>query len=230
MKNYLIIGDGKLADHLKHYLSLLEIPFGSWSRRDNDETLENFSQEYKTVLLAISDSALAEVSKPLKNKTLVHFSGCLVLPGIHSAHPLMTFTKSLYDLDFYQNIPFICEEEKKSFKEIFPELNNPSYQIPGKDKDMYHALCVMSGNFTSLLWKKYFEDMQKKFQIPVEALFPYLNGIIKNIQTDYSNALTGPLARGDKDVILKHQLALKNDPYHSVYSGFLKTYQQIQET
>lgn len=64
-----------------------------------------------------------------------------------SAHPLMTFPDNLYDLDVYEKIPFITERNRKSFKELFPKLNNPSFEIDPEDKILYHAYFVMSWEF-----------------------------------------------------------------------------------
>lgn len=231
--HYLFVGDGKLSRHLQHYFSLLNIPLTKWSKWSRKIGTQNelldLANVSEKILLTVSDSAIAEMAQLFADKTLIHFSGSLNLPGVYGYHPLMTFSHQLYDLEFYQKVPFIGAHGEQAFTKLFPELPNPHFQIAASDKTFYHALCVMSGNFTSLLWKKYFEDMQTKLSLPMEALTPYLQAVCKNIEIDYQKSLTGPLARGDHSTIEKHQRVLENDPYSAIYSGFLKTYRQLQE-
>ena len=114
----------------------------------------------------------------------------------------MSFSEKLYKLETYQELVFITEE-LVDFKQIFPSLKNQSHSIKKEDKAYYHALCVMSGNFTSILWAKLFSELETKLKIPKEAAFTYLNSIRDNLIHDYKNALTGPLIRKDLLGILR---------------------------
>jgi len=223
---YLLIGNGKLASHLSAYFSGLGIDFLRWSRSDNILLQRLISQNIK-ILLAISDDAIEpfimDNLKGATNKTIIHFSGSLSLEGIESAHPLMTFSNDLYSLAFYKTIPFITEKGKKSFKELFPELANPSFAINSGDKPLYHAWCSIAGNFTTILWQNFEERLQTKFDIPKEAMLPYLQKIMQNIVKS-EQPLTGPFARKDFSTIENHKIALKDDPFLNIYQDFYSLY------
>ncbi len=166
-----------------------------------------------------------EIQSFIKNNPLdesftwIHCSGALSIPEAESAHPLMTFSDELYDLDTYKSIPFVTEVDRKSFSELFPELTNPSYKIDPVLKNQYHAWCSMAGNFTTILWTEFFNRLESGFGIDRSSAVPYLNQITANLHmTD--NPLTGPLARGDRATVRNHLKALENDDFVEVYNAF----------
>lgn len=222
--NYLIIGDGRLARHFKHYLSLLQLNVFSWSRKNTLLELEILFARADRVLLLISDSAIAtfiEQHDYLKTKTLIHCSGTLSLETAISAHPLNTFGPDLYDLETYEKTPFVLELGRGDFNSLFPELTNPHYYIAPEKKALYHSLCVMSGNFTSLLWQNIFDLFEKNLHLPRAVLLPYLVQTHLNLLTNSTTALTGPLARNDRQTIIRNLDALTGMPEQSLYFAFL---------
>lgn len=228
---YGIVGDGRLARHLAHYFNLLRIPHRQWSRRIEREQgtrAREILGNSETLLVAISDSAIvpwieqykASAAKPQR---FVHFSGALVTDLALGFHPLMTFGTSYYDLSDYERIPFVGEEGAPSFRDVFPKAANPTFAIPRERKALYHALCVMSGNFTVLLWQKFFDDLEK-LGLPLSAALPYLERTAKNLKTDPKAALTGPLARGDRQTIQKNLDSLAGDRFQKVYQSFVEAH------
>ena len=214
---YLIVGSGRLARHLAQYFKLLNISFLSWDR-SNKDPLFTYFQNVDKVLLAVSDGSIEKLAFSISNKTVIHFSGALRIPELESAHPLYTFGYDLYDLEVYKTIPFVTEKGKRPFKELFPELNNQSFQIKSKDKELYHAWSSMAGNFSSLLITEYIKIL-KKLGLPSNISKPYLLQVVVNsVQTD--KALTGPIQRGDKKTISKHLEVIEED-FISIYKSFI---------
>lgn len=228
---YLIIGNGRLAKHISLYFDLSEIPYLNWSRKSS-ESLNSLIPQAQKILVLINDDEIenfiSQNKKGFENKTWIHFSGLLSTPLAESAHPLMTFTNEHYDLETYKQFPFITEKGRKSFKELFPELPNSSFEIEPELKPLYHAWCVISGNFTTILWTRFFEMFENKFGINKEYTFPYLKMISENLINNDS-PLTGPLARGDKKVMDNNLLALKDEPFAEIYSAFVNTYNKMKE-
>ncbi|MGE3760529.1 MAG: DUF2520 domain-containing protein, partial [Pseudobdellovibrionaceae bacterium] len=229
-KSYLIIGNGRAAKHLVHYFQLLssQIPFYRWYRDpsdfNNSKMLDFMLAQASHVILAISDSEIAsfvEKTPALEGKCLIHLSGALEVRGVFAAHPLMTFTNELYDFDVYKKMAFVLSAGSPPFSQLFPHLGNANYEIPVDKKALYHALCVLSGNFTSLLWKKTFSEFESQLSLPKEILFPYLQQISANLQKNSGDALTGPLARRDFATIDKNLEALQGDPFRFVYQAFV---------
>ncbi|MCL5260700.1 MAG: DUF2520 domain-containing protein [Gammaproteobacteria bacterium] len=225
---YVVIGSGRMATHFCHYLHLLHIPFRQWSRRNNSSVeLKTLSTNCSRVLLLIKDAEIInfwESNPILHKKTCVHFSGSLLATNIFSAHPLMTFGQSLYEFEDYKKIPFILETPGPDFAELLPGLPNSNFKIPRELKVFYHALCVLSGNFTCIFWQKFFYELQHTFKIPAEIAYPYLEQITKNIVSNPNQALTGPLTRNDQKTIAANKAALKNDPFYDVYEAVTKLF------
>lgn len=227
---YLIIGNGRVARHFCHYFSLLGVSFRQWERRQAVATLtEKLSLPTTHVLVLISDAAiddfvrryLAEVSA-----TVIHFSGALVTPLAFGAHPLMTFGPDLYSLEKYRDIPFVVEQGAPGFAELLPGLQNRHVLLKPEHKALYHALCVMGGNFTCLLWQRVFERFGRDFGFAPDIAFPYMRQQTENLMHDYKSALTGPLARGDAATIEKNLAALAGDPFEEVYRAFVSAHEK----
>lgn len=228
--HYLIIGDGRMARHMAYYFDCLGLSYQTWARRTHDVSqLPDLISQSTHILILISDTEIdAFIQNHLlnKNKILVHFSGSLMTPFAHMAHPLMSFTPSVYTIDIYQSIWFITEQEGLSFNALLPGVPNQHAAIPKKDKNLYHSLCVLSSNFTCLLWQKLFTTLEQQWHIPSAAAQPILKQVMTNLINNPQTALTGPLVRNDQNTIQRNLQALENDPYQDVYQAFVQAYQQ----
>jgi hypothetical protein len=235
---YLLIGSGRLARHFSNYFSLENMAFVTWSRSANSTAeLENLTGKATHILLMISDAAIepfcrehAEIlglhdGNQENAKTVVHFSGALSLENVPSVHPLMSFSHALYGLEQYRKIPFILERGHASLGELLPGLINPHFEIESSLKPLYHALCVLSGNGTVLLWEKAKREFSEKLGLPPGVLNPYLGQTCLNLLSAEPGAsvLTGPIARGDSFTIAKNLQALSGDPFENVYRSFTQT-------
>lgn len=229
--HYLIIGNGNVARHIQRYFSLLSLSFSNWHRKETLEKLDQCIHQASHILLLISDHVIEEfIHQHLKNSKAmcIHFSGSLVSEIAYGAHPLMTFGRSLYKFKQYQNIPFILDHTAPPFETILPGLPNRHVFLHQSLKAKYHALCVLSGNFSCLLWEKLFATLEKEFCISHKLAYPYLLQQTKNLTAYPPSALTGPLARGDKKTIEKNLKALDDDPFHDIYKSFITCYQQLK--
>lgn len=224
-RQFSLIGSGRVARHLAFYLESLKIPFVTWSRREDPSLahLPTAVEKASHVLLAVSDSALEAVAGPLRGsgRTLVHFSGAVTVPGVVSAHPLMTFGDDFYREDDYRRIAFVIDSGH-TLAELLPGLPNPSFALSPKDKNLYHALCVLAGNSTHLLWRRIGEEFSALGLSP-EVLKPYLNQVVENALTGGGRGFTGPVAREDWSVVRGHlrELAGRADLLDS-YRSFLR--------
>lgn len=241
MTNYAIVGGGRLARHFSEYFRILEIPHTRWTRDhrsafnslaipDAKQRLQAAVRDADRVLLLVSDSSIVAVLRQypfLHEKQLIHCSGSLSIPGVAGAHPLMTFSGQLYPLESYRRIPFVLESGS-SFKHLFPGLQNPHFEIGAKDKGRYHAMCVMAGNFSQLLWKSISDRFDKDLGLPAGILHPYLCQIAENFMAAPQSALTGPLTRGDGKTIERNLNSLHGDPLQDLYTAFIRFHEQEQ--
>jgi len=238
MMNYAIVGGGRLARHFSHYFQSLEIPHTRWTRdgqcsfnsfelSDAEQRLRETLGKADRVLLLVSDNAIGVLLKQypfLYEKRLIHCSGALSLPGIAGAHPLMTFTDDLYELETYLSIPFAVEAGH-SFEDLFPGLPNSYFAINVEDKARYHAMCVMAGNFSQVMWKGISERFEQQLDLPASSLHPYLKRVAGNFIEAPKAALTGPLIRSDQQTIDKNIQSLDGDPLQDLYRAFVHFYQ-----
>jgi 2-dehydropantoate 2-reductase len=224
-QRYLIVGSGRIARHFAHYFQTLGLGFGTWDRSWARTYLQAQLDQSTHVLLLISDSAIENFHHENLSGfsgTVVHCSGALEIPGVHSVHPLMTFAADLYEPSIYPQIPFVTTSSL-SADELIPELKNAVYRIRPDQKSYYHALCVMSGNFTTLLWQKMHQGL-RELGLPNEIEAIYRQQIFKNLSGKLSEALTGPLTRKDLATVVRNDQALTNDNYQFIYRAFLKAH------
>lgn len=225
---YGIVGDGRVARHMAHYLDLLGLQRVVWSRRLERNTSVSAGtalEQCGVVLVLISDAAVEtfiSAHTELRERTFIHCSGSLVTPLARGMHPLSTFATDLYDLETYRTIPFVCEEGMPAFEEVFPALPNPHYTLPSQLKPLYHTLAVMAGNFTTLLWTKLFTTFEERLELPRGIAVPYLRQIAANLEREPVTAATGPIVRGDRQTIQANLAALGTDPYREVYTAFVR--------
>lgn len=231
----LLIGDGRLARHLARYFAQLGMGHAAWSRRMHDEgrcpDLATLVRLQTHVLLAISDSAIEpfiSAHPELEPTVRIHFSGGLATPLAIGAHPLFSFANALYERELYERIPFVIDEGAPPLSVLIPGLPNPSFFIRPEQRARYHALCVLAGNFTTLLWRKLFFELDREYGIPREQALPYLESVARGLaETD--TPLSGPLSRGDTATIARNLESLKGDPFEPVYRAFVEAYERQQE-
>lgn len=229
---FLIIGNGRVARHMCHYFQSLDIPYTQWHRHMPASVLAPLAAKASHILLLIRDDAIENFAKTYladSKAVKIHFSGALNAQGIYGAHPLMTFGEGLYAPEKYRDIHFIIDSDAPDFADLLPGLPNAHARLDPAQKAKYHALCVMAGNFSCLLWQKLFDTLQSEFDIPAAAALPYLSQQTENLAADYHTALTGPLARGDTATIARNISALKGDNFQAVYQAFVEAYKGKQE-
>lgn len=219
--SYLIVGRGRLALNLAFYFKNLNIPYTMWHRDLGTETLKVFIKTHSRILLAISDGAIESFAKEhqLSAAQMIHFSGALITPFAHKLHPLMTFTRQPLALETWKSIPFIGTQGAPPLGELIPEFKNPFWQIPQELSALYHSLCVLSGNGTTVLWQNAFEQFENKLGLPREILHHYLRQICSNLIENSQNALTGPWARNDAKTIENNLNSLEEQKLYEAYSS-----------
>ncbi len=220
---YLLIGNGRLARHLAHYFTAKNLTYTQWNRRDKDlSALQDLSQQADYILLLIRDDQIDPFIQKhpfLTKKPLIHCSGSLNSAYSLACHPLMTFGDALYSDSFYSDIPFVCDEAV-DFDQVFPQLDNPHYQLPQSKKPGYHAMAVMAANFPQFIWQSLFREWQENLQLPHDLLQPLIQQSLINSVKTPENAPTGPFVRGDRQTIDRHKQALKNTPLADLYDCF----------
>ncbi len=224
----LLIGSGRLSKHLHHWQRLLKPPYTvtTWSRNESVAALKAHLQTHHLVWLAVTDSSLTEFyNEHLAGSAarVVHFSGAFHDDRMVSAHPLMSFSHDLYNLQDYQKIYFSLTGAA-SLAEVLPGFQNTFGVLPTEQKPLYHALCVLTGNVPQMLWSETLKNFNR-LGIPDSAVEAYIRQTTKNFIELKEKSVTGPIARGDTSTIEKNLQALR--PFHflqKIYSQFAEEF------
>lgn len=226
-KTVLIIGSGRLAKHLQHWNSIQADPNNilTWNRSEDLHQLHKLVIEADLVWLAISDSAIQEFFQlhlKASGKLVVHFSGALAADGMKCAHPLMSFPAEILPDTTYKATWFALSETE-NLNDMLPGFGNASFKVAAKMKPLYHALCVVAGNFPQLLWNEV-DQSRQQLDIPEQAFSIYLQQSLNNFLHLKAKSLTGPLIRHDQNTLNKNKDALINTKLHSIYAAFMKEF------
>lgn len=221
---YIVVGNGRLARQLLYYFSYLKTPVHHWYRSQNIAK-PNF-KFYQRVLLAINDSSIEPfiLEHQLGRENCIHFSGSLQTRYAHQLHPLMTFNNQPLSREQWQAVPFVNAKNDAHLTDLIPEFNNPFFQIDESALPLYHAMCVLAGSGTALLWQKMFQVFSDSLQLPKEILIPFMNQLVKNIQQNSNDSLTGPWVREDTITIAKNIHAMSDHDLKVLYISLLKTF------
>ena len=155
----LLIGSGQLSKHLIHWFNLNKnhsTVLLTWDRHQDPHALHRYAAQSTHVWLAISDGAIVSFYEKFlagHDVRVVHFNGALHDPRLIAAHPLMSFPAELYPDDFYSQIQFALTG-CNSLNEALPGFKNSYFPLAAENKPLYHALCVMAGNFPQILWNE----------------------------------------------------------------------------
>ncbi|MCK5312124.1 MAG: DUF2520 domain-containing protein [Desulfobacteraceae bacterium] len=172
---------------------------------------------------ALSSEILNSAKKSGSNRSEIN---------IGSIHPLQSFTP--YEKG--QTSPFaginISVEGTKSAvrigEKIVTALNANYFTIPTDTKMLYHAAAVVASNYLVTLEAFAIKLLQKadlSEKKAYEILEPLIMGTLNNIKNKGSvQALTGPVARGDSDIVSSHINAIEKDipDFTSLYKAMGK--------
>lgn len=226
----LLVGSGRLARHLGHYFSLEGVEYETWSRGCGVDLAVAASG--RRVLLCIPDDAIEPLLVAYADARValwVHCSGCLVSEHAVGLHPLFTFAPDrLETLDVYRSIQFVGERGRPGLRDVLPELHNPYVAIEPSFKPLYHALCVLGGNLTTLLWRTIRAEADQ-IGVPPDAMAPYLEAVVRNLWAS-NQPLTGPLARGDRATVARNREALTGGPLAAVYDAFCELFESTRHS
>ena len=198
------------------------------------------------LLITTPDGAIAETCREIAEKggiregaVVLHCSGMLpstILAAaadggakIGSMHPLQSFAARQYADNPFAGIMMAIEGDAAAIEAarmMAVDLGATPFVIRTDGKTLYHAAAVAASNYLATLMAVAVKLMaasgapeEDAFQI----LKPLVMGTLGNIETlGATDALTGPIARGDVDTVAAHITALGN-----LSADMLKFYKQM---
>ncbi len=227
---YAIFGLGRVGANMAAYLESLGHRVEAISRRDAATAREATAARVAScdvVAAAIPDDRLSgffgQWRGEIGARIAIHFSGAVRIPGVHGFHPLYSFPKERLRPEALSRIAFACPENGPSFNDVFPDADNPHFEIPEDARAHYHALAVLSGNFAAFLWNETAKSFEKRYAADAgKIMAAYLSSVIDRFAEAPTASMTGPLARRDRQTVKANLAALEDEPQlKALYAAFL---------
>ncbi len=147
---------------------------------------------------------------------------------VFSLHPLQAFADEEKALAELPNTYFSLEgqfERLGAIEDLLGRIGTPYFRITAEHKSLYHlSACLLSNYLVTLMDAGVSAleysgiDAQQGFQ----AMRPLIEGTLANIaRLGTTEALTGPIARGDSGTIEQHLEALDRHDLHELKSLYL---------
>jgi predicted short-subunit dehydrogenase-like oxidoreductase (DUF2520 family) len=165
------------------------------------------------VLLAVPDSAIAEVARGVRiGPWVAHVSGATPLTALEphekrfSMHPLQTFTRDrgAEQLDgAWAAVTSETDAAADAAVWLAETLGLRPFPLADADRAIYHAAAVIASNYLVTL-ERTAAALFEQVDAPPEALVPLMKRVIEN-----GFQLTGPIARGDTETVERHLAALR---------------------
>ena len=204
--NVFLIGQGNVGTALSNFLQARGITY---------EILEKVPEEKNGILfLAVSDSAV----KPLLEETLrknpeifaVHFSAATHFEDnrVFLLHPYSSIYKKT---ELNQILFTLWGEKNPAFEEMLKKTGLDFVYCGKSPGPLYHASAVMSGNFTQFFALKALQILQSSGfskEVAEKLIRQLVNSSLDNIFRDGIKGITGPAARGEKEVLINEINAL----------------------
>ncbi len=196
-------------------------------------TLGNPQLDAELIWFCVPDRSIASAARALSQSTqwpkkiAFHSSGALTSDeldllrrrgaAVASVHPMMTFvSRSVPSL---AGVPFALEGDRSALRlarQIARSLEGPAFVIRKRDKAAYHAW----GAFTSPLLVAVLVIMEKvAYAAGLTAadarkkMLPIVKQTLKNYdRLGPAGAFSGPLIRGDIEIVRRHLRVLKKVP------------------
>ena len=246
-----VIGSGNVAQHLIKAFAkseLVEIVQVYARKKEALSSLIEFDkitsdfeelQESDLYIIAVSDKAIADVSKqlPFQNRIVVHTSGAASLDVLDAKnrkgvfYPLQTFSKNK-DIDF--SIVPLCLEAENTFdfrvlETVAKSISNAVFAINSDQRKALHVAAVFVNNFTNHLYH-IGKEICGEHQVPFEILRPLIQETAEKINTlDPVDAQTGPAKRNDNNTIAAHLDYLTNENQKNIYKLITQSIQDDRQ-
>ena len=191
-------------------------------------TPQEVANAAEVVLITVNDGEIAKVATDLAEKNafkngqvVVHFSGSLPAEILAPARDFGATIVSIHPLQScagveraIKNLPrsvFSIEGEEAAFntaEKLVRDLEGRFFYIDGKDKMLYHAAAVIISNYTITLAdisKRLLQNLSVPPELGMQGMLTLLKGTVANLEAfGTPQALTGPIARGDANVVSEH--------------------------
>ena len=182
----------------------------------------------EVVFVAVPDDAIAEIATQIapgvrKGRLVVHTSGGMSVDAldpvreagghIGSVHPLQTIPDPQHGADALQgaSVAVTCERlDRPAVERLVRAWGGRPFPLADEHKALYHAAAVFASNYVvSSVWAAMSLMQQIGLRNAGALLRPLVHASTENVLArGGAKAITGPVVRGDTEVVRRHIDAL----------------------
>jgi predicted short-subunit dehydrogenase-like oxidoreductase (DUF2520 family) len=254
---YALIGTGNMAWFIaSRMLGAGHTCVGVWGR--NSAAAQSLCDEYylprittlsqlndgpDAIIMAVSDSAIAEVAKTLqfRHSTLIHTGGSVpmnVLDGrsLHTGVVWPVYSIRKASLPSHRGFSAIIEGNSRTAWEtvraVSKAICDGSYEASSEQRAQLHLAAVIGNNFVNHLLG-IAADISAQQGTPISVLQPLIEQTINDLRTQHPTLTqTGPAKRGDTATMELHLNMLAAQPcwqelYRAVSASIMSQYGAI---
>lgn len=179
--------------------------------------MSDLARDSELLLIAVSDRAIEEVARaiPETEALIFHASGALLsVRGGFSLHPLKALPPVGQPGDLAGTLLVFEGEHRRTAKLIATAVGARFAEVTPENKPLYHAAAVFGSNYIAAMLDSAEQLMRKAGVSSVrEDLIALAQSAIANWHNHYdARRFTGPAARGDREVMVRHLEALRGEP------------------
>jgi predicted short-subunit dehydrogenase-like oxidoreductase (DUF2520 family) len=214
-KPLVVVGRGRVGGSIARAADLAGIDVALTSR---DEAVDGAG----AIVLCVPDDAIAEVCQRVTGSAplIGHVSGASTLDVLAAAreqgastfslHPLQTFADGETSVSGTPAAIAGSDETALSFARSLAEaLGMRAFEVPEESRAAYHAAAAMASNLLIALEESAAELVERLgIEDARELLAPLVLRTAANWAERGTDALTGPIARGDHATVERHRAAL----------------------
>ncbi|NPV52689.1 MAG: DUF2520 domain-containing protein [Firmicutes bacterium] len=186
----------------------------------------------EVVFVTTPDREIAKVAREVasnkgfrRGQVVIHASGFLPSEALSVAREFGAHVASMHPLQSFADVEAALvalpgslmaiegdEEAIQVAKALAMDMDTKPFVISTSAKPLYHAAAVVASNYLVSLIHfsvSIYRGLGLSERDALQALWPLIEGTVKNIrQVGPTQALTGPIARGDSEVVKGHLEAL----------------------
>ena len=227
-----ILGAGNVGTNLAHGLAQKGINAQLVHAREwlNDQMVNGqMVNGYDVYIYTVADQALQEVVNRVHAPKALHLhtSGSMPIEVFGQDKPhagvlyfFQSFSKEVL-IDDWSTIPCFIEgrniDDIAAIYSLAQCLTGRIYEANQHDRERLHIAGIFANNYTNLMYRLAAEVLRGT-QIPFEALLPLIDQTAEKVhRLAPKDAQTGPVQRGDEQVIRHHVEILSATPYAELY-------------
>lgn len=168
------------------------------------------------LLVCVPDGSVAEVARavePVGDTVVAHCAGSLGLDALDghprraSLHPLVALPSPELGATRLRGAWFAVAGDPL-VRRVVADLGGHAVEVGDDDRALYHATAVIASNHVVALLGQV-ERLAARLGVPLEAYLDLTRGAVDNVaRLGPAAALTGPVARGDRDTVARHRAVL----------------------